>query len=196
MYPTISTHTSLLARLADGSDPTAWREFSERYSELIRGFAQRRGLQPADCDDITQDVLLSLSKALPGFRYDPSKGKFRSFLKTVTVRRIIEKKRQKKGEVPAEPIEQAARVAADQPDAETAWEKEWRRYHLRQALRTIHGEFNENDRQAFQWYALERRDAAGTATALGLSVDHVYQAKSRITKRLAQIIAAQVRDEG
>ena len=90
-----STHTSLLARLSDGVDPSAWKEFHDRYSDLILGFAHRYGLQSADRDDVAQEVLLSLSKAMEGFTYDPAKGKFRSYLKTVTLRTIFRILRQK-----------------------------------------------------------------------------------------------------
>jgi RNA polymerase sigma-70 factor (ECF subfamily) len=152
MYPTTSTHTSLLARLAEGGDPTAWREFQERYGELIRGFARRRGLQSADCDDVAQDVLLSLSKALPGFRYDPTKGKFRSFLKTLTLNVIIDRKRQQRGQR-SQPVIGGLSVTVDDPEIEQAWEKEWRQYHLRQAWRVIESEFSADDREAFRHYA-------------------------------------------
>jgi RNA polymerase sigma-70 factor, ECF subfamily len=67
---------------------------------------------------------------------------------------------------------------------------------LRQAMRLIAVEFNDADRKAFQRYAVEGREVRETATALGLSVDQVYQAKSRIMKRLSELIDEQVRDEG
>ena len=130
-----TTHTTLLARLTDGRDPAAWREFDERYGELIRSFARRQDLQPADCDDVAQDVLFSLSKAMPGFRYDPAKGKFRSYLKTVTLRAIFKRNCQKPAEVALEHIEDATRAAALDTAIEEAWETEWRQYHLRQAMR-------------------------------------------------------------
>lgn len=44
-------------------------------ARLLAGFARRRGLQGADCDDLVQDVLMALVKAMPGFRYDPHKGR-------------------------------------------------------------------------------------------------------------------------
>ena len=196
MNPQTATHASLLARLGVGADPAAWREFHYRYGELIRGFARRRDLQPSDCDDIAQDVLLSLAKAMPGFRYDPRKGKFRSYLKTVTLRAIFKKSRQKHGEVNLEHIEEATRAADADTVIEEAWETEWRHYHLRQAMRVIEAEFSPADRRAFQRYAVEGADARETAETLSMSVDQVYQAKSRITKRLAKLIELQVQEEG
>ena len=196
MFAQTTTHASLLARLIDRQDQTAWREFDARYGDLIRGFARRQNLQPADCDDIAQDVLLSLSRTMPGFRYDVNKGKFRSFLKTITLRTIIDRSRQNRGERYVGSIDELMQSAATDPAIEEAWEKEWRRYHLRQAMYVIDAEFNEADHQAFQWYALERRDARETAGALGMSVDQVYQAKSRIAKRLTTLIESQVQEEG
>jgi RNA polymerase sigma factor (sigma-70 family) len=191
-----TTHASLLARLTERKDHTAWREFHDRYGELIRGFALSRGLQPSDCEDIMQDVLLSLTKAMPGFQYDPSKGKFRSYLKTATVRAVLKKNHQKHGEVNLQGIEQAARASAADATVDEAWEVEWREYHLRQAIRVIEAEFRQGDQRAFQRYAVEGRDARETAELLEMSVDQVYQAKSRIMRRLAELVERQVQDEG
>lgn len=191
-----TTHASLLQRLAANADPDAWSEFHERYGELIRAFARRRSLQPADCDDVLQEVLLSLSRAMPGFCYDPSKGKFRGYLKTVTLRAIFKRGAQSRGAVDLEHIEEVTRAAAIDEEIEECWEAEWRQYHVRRAMKLVESEFNEQDRRAFQRYALEARDVKQTAAELGLSVDQVYQAKSRIMKRLAKLIERQVSEEG
>ncbi|UCD76032.1 MAG: hypothetical protein JSV91_03740 [Phycisphaerales bacterium] len=58
--------------------------------QFFHGFARRRGLQPADCEEVTQGVSLSLSKAMPDFQYDAGKGKFRPYLKTATLHAIFE----------------------------------------------------------------------------------------------------------
>ena len=191
-----ATHASLLIRLRDGADSAAWREFEERYGELIHGFARRRDLQPADCDDVAQEVMLSLSKVMPGFRYDPSKGRFRSYLKTATLRAIFRKSRQNHGEVALGTIEEATRVAETDAAIEKAWDVEWQRYHVRQAMQTLENEFNEMDRKAFRHNAIEGHDAQETAVEFGISVHQVYHAKSRILKRLEKVIEVQVREEG
>jgi RNA polymerase sigma-70 factor (ECF subfamily) len=191
-----TTHTTLLVRLAEGSDQQAWREFDKRYGDLIRSTASRRGLQSADCDEVLQEVLLGLSKAMPGFQYDPAKGKFRSYLKTFVDRAIARRFRQNQtrarqsnmDEVPAEP------PSGEAPDR--VWEEEWQCYHLRLAMRSIEGEFGNLHRAAFESYVLDARSAAETARLLGLSVENVYQIKSRILKRLTELIEAQVQEEG
>jgi RNA polymerase sigma factor (sigma-70 family) len=191
-----TTHATLLARLADGKDTTAWHEFWLRYGDLIRSFARQRGLQNADCDDIVQDVLASLTKSMPGFAYDRSKGLFRSYLKTVTLHAIFARMRQNRGEVALEDVKTAAEAAAADQDVDSQWDSQWRQYHLRQALRTVRAEFNEADFAAFEQYAVIGRSPQQTAESLNLSIDQVYQAKSRLLRRLSEIIATQVEAEG
>jgi RNA polymerase sigma factor (sigma-70 family) len=190
------THATLLARLTGEADPSVWREFFDRYGALIRGFARREGLQAADGDDVLQDVLLALTKTMPGFAYDPAKGKFRSYLKTLALHAIFKKRLQNRGPVQLEHLEEATRVAAHDESVERNWEEEWRNYHVRLAMRTIEVEFNPADRRAFERYAVGAEDARTVARELGVSVDQVYQAKSRMVKRLSELIEAQVQDEG
>jgi len=191
-----TTHATLLARLAEGVDPAAWREFHDRYADLLRGFTHRYGLQAADCDDATQEILLSLAKSVGKFQYDPAKGKFRSYLKTVAVHTVFRILRQKKGAPALELTGEEVDSAAADPTVEAWWEEEWRQYHVRHAMRRLESEFSEQDRMAFAQYAVNGRPASETAAELGLSVDQVYQAKSRILKRLSALIAKQIEEEG
>lgn len=191
-----TTHATLLARLAEGVDPAAWCEFHDRYADLLRGFTRRYGLQAADCDDATQEILLSLAKSVGKFRYDPAKGKFRSYLKTVALHTVFRILRQKKGAKVLELTGEEVDSAAVDPSTEAWWEEEWRQYHVRHAMGRLESEFNEQDRMAFSQYAVRGRPASETAAELGLSVDQVYQAKSRILKRLSVLIAEQIEEEG
>lgn len=195
MMLTRSTHISLIARLRDGIDPAAWREFEDRYGDLIRSVGLRRGLQPADCDDVAQEVMLALTRSLSGFEYDPERGRFRGYLKAITGHIIFQKLRQNKG-LRALSTDDAVADVDGAASMEVLWEVEWRQYHMRLAMRSIENEFNELDRLAFTQYALEGDSVSNTANALGLSVEQVYQAKSRILRRLSELIEVQVREEG
>ncbi len=192
----ITTHASLLARVSEGGDRAAWDEFCARYGDLIRGFARRRGLQVADADEIMQDVLTALTKSMPGFVYDPSKGKFRSYLKTLAMRAVYRKTIQKRPSVPLEDVEGVVPAGGGDEETDRLWEEEWRQYHVTQAMRTIHVEFNEADCESFQQYAVEGRSAQEAADMLGRKAEQVYQAKSRILNRLSELIAEQVSEEG
>jgi RNA polymerase sigma-70 factor (ECF subfamily) len=73
----------LLGRLCqDPSDQAAWDRFVRRYAPRIHGWYCRWHLQPADADEVTQNVLLKLVQKMGTFRYDPSRS-FRGWLKTL-----------------------------------------------------------------------------------------------------------------
>jgi RNA polymerase sigma factor (sigma-70 family) len=194
--PEVSTHASLLARLKDGSDAAAWAEFDDRYRDLVFFYARRRGLQPADADDVVQETLAAAHRLLPAFTYDPDKGRFRGWLRTTALRATFKAKRKGadamtrlRGDVvDVEPVDEDAN--------DDAWDSEWRNYHVRLATKKVRTEFNAKDVAAFEGCAVERRAPADVARALGLSVDSVYQAKSRILKRLREHVAAQIAEEG
>lgn len=198
------THASLLARLGDRenrpSAEAAWSEFLDRYGELIRGFCRRHDLQASDQDDVLQDVLVSLSRAMPGFRYDPSVGKFRGYLRTVVLHAIYRRLCQRRegialGDLDSIAAARAGTAGAD-PGTDAAWELEWRQHHLRQAMRTIDAEFSGRDRAVFERYALAGESVEAVSADFGISREALYQIKSRITRRLSELIQAQVEEEG
>jgi RNA polymerase sigma factor (sigma-70 family) len=78
------TSPTLLGRLRrDPADPAAWDTFVLRYGPRIYAWCRQWGLQEADAQDVTQDVLVKLVARMRTFRYDGS-GRFRGWLKTVT----------------------------------------------------------------------------------------------------------------
>lgn len=79
-----STQATLLARLADSEDQEAWREFVEMYAPQVFVWARRYGAQESDAADVTQIVLGKLVRAMQTFQYDPKRGSFRGWLRTVT----------------------------------------------------------------------------------------------------------------
>jgi RNA polymerase sigma-70 factor, ECF subfamily len=193
---TVTTHVSLLARLAQGADAAAWDEFSARYSDLIRSFARRQGVQANDCDDILQEVLKALLSSMPGFKYDPLKGKFRGYLKTIAVRAISRKSCQNLGMASLEQVETATKSALNDSTVEDAWETEWRQHHMRLAMKAVATEFGAKELAAFQAYAIEGHDAAEVAAEMGMSAGYVYTIKSRILKRLKELVEQQIAEEG
>lgn len=184
----------MLLRLSEGVDPGAWQEFSDRYAGLIRRVLAERGVQPADRDDITQEVLISLVKAMPGFEYDPSRGRFRSYLKTVVIRALARRHRRKASPPGFETREDATLPCAD--GLEQIWDRQWRQYHMRRAWRQIEVEFSPADREVFEAYALQGKKAQVVADLHGISVDRVYRIKSVVLARVTEIVGEQVAEEG
>src|SRR5262245_59330891 len=81
-----STKTSrtLLLRVRDADDREAWEAFVHRYAPRIFYCCRQYRLQESDAADITQEVLIKLVRVMRDFQYDPQRGSFRGWLKTVT----------------------------------------------------------------------------------------------------------------
>ena len=181
---------TFLLRLRDRADTLSWHEFHERYGELLYRYARGRGADHADAEDIVQEVELSLFKAMEGFEYDASKGRFRGYLRSAVVH-AMGRRASRQARQPAALDPQTFDYLANQRDAEAdgRWEREWQLHRLRWAMRSIADSFEEITLRAFELHVLAGRPVAETAAELNLSSDSIYQAKSRVLKALREHLA-------
>jgi RNA polymerase sigma factor (sigma-70 family) len=78
-----------LVRIRDATDEEAWRTFVAIYAPVVYGYARRQGLQDADAAELTQEVMIEVARAIRSFEYQPERGRFRDWLKTITRRRLL-----------------------------------------------------------------------------------------------------------
>src|SRR5262245_59793824 len=75
-----ATRPSLLARLKDWSQQTAWREFEHDYMPLIRNVARKAGLTDVEADEVAQEALIAVAKKIGEFEHAGNRGSFRAWL--------------------------------------------------------------------------------------------------------------------
>jgi RNA polymerase sigma-70 factor (ECF subfamily) len=180
----LHTRPSLLVRIRDPHDTESWKTFVSVYSPVVYRFCRSRGLQDADAEDVTQEVLAEVAKSIGAFRYQPQRGRFRDWLWTVTRRMLGRFSKKRAGAVPGLPDEELDRVATGAADAE--WTDDFNAQVLRTALDNVRPHFEAHTWRAFELTWLENRPAAQAAAELGMVIDAVYLAKSRVLKRLEQ----------
>jgi RNA polymerase sigma factor (sigma-70 family) len=187
-----TTRPTLLIRLRDARDGQAWKQFRATYSPLLHGFARKRGLQDADAEDLTQEVLRLVAGAVKGLEYDPQRGSFRGWLFTI-VRNQLRKflaARQRLAQGTGDTAVQ--NLLDEQPtredDQEALWEEEFERRLFTCAAEQIRGDFREATWQAFWQTGVEGKAAKEVAARLGITVAAVYLAKSRVMTRLKEQI--------
>ncbi len=182
-----TTRATLLLRLRNQADSLSWREFHERYGELLYRYARTRGASHADAEDVVQEVEMYLFKAMQGFEYDARKGRFRAYLRSAVVHALGRRASKQAHQAPAlDPKAFDYLASHEEASADARWEREWQLHRLRWAMRSIAGEFDGVTLEAFELYALAGRSVAETADKLGLSKASVYQAKTRVLKRLKE----------
>lgn len=79
------TRYSLLERVKNG-DRNAWGDFHSLYFPLVCQWCRRWGLQEADAEDVAAELCERLGQGLAN--YDRVLGKFRSWLRVVTMRAV------------------------------------------------------------------------------------------------------------
>lgn len=177
-----TTPASLLERLRNSKPHESWERFVRLYTPLIFFWARRTGLQDADAADLVQDVLTLLLKKLPEFVYEPGKS-FRAWLRTVTLNKWRERRRNVVSEAPAgSALEEAACVSSGEP----FWEGEFRQRLFARALELMRSEFQPTTWKACWAQVVEGKTAAEIGQELGLTAGAARVAKFRVLCRLRQ----------
>ena len=69
----LATRGSLIARLKNWDDADSWQDFSRTYERLILGVARKSGLRDEECQDVLQEVLLSVARKVGEFESNPDR---------------------------------------------------------------------------------------------------------------------------
>lgn len=192
----LHTRPSLLMRIRDHADAAAWSEFVGIYGPVVYGYCRRRDMQDSDAADVTQEVLLQVSKSIRSFEYAPERGRFRGWLGAVTaskINRLVRKlPRGRANDAAAGPPESLPEDATG--DVDPVWIDEFDAEILRVALERIRPQFEPLTWRAFELVWIEDRPAPEVARELGRPTYTVYQAKSRVLARLREEIVALAAD--
>lgn len=190
------THPSIFLRLrADGTldRQLGWEEFNRMYGPVIAGFARNAGLKPQEVDDILQDVMLGFFRVVDHFIYDPRKGRFRGYLKRVTLNAIRSRRRRRR---PQQNVPEEMDPAAETNDLEVAWEREWTEHLLRRALEEVRATVQPRTMKAFELYGVQGMPAEEVAKETGMTEVAIRHAKMRVLDQLRDCIRRLREEEG
>lgn len=196
--PVPTTSKTLLRDLGADARSPRWAEFVVRYRPMMESFlAARYPSLAQESDDLVQETLLALLRALPDYRYVPDEqGSFHNYLTGILRNKAASLLRRRAAESGRD-----ARAAAEPPppppsraDEEAAArdEEAWRDAVLQIALRQLLADesVQERTKQVFVRVAVEGEDPAAVAAAFGVDRNAVDQMKSRMTRRLRELVAA------
>ncbi len=179
------TQSLLLANIQSLANREAWSEFVLIYRPVIYRMARRRGMQDADAQDLSQDVLVRISKAIE--RWKPQEGvRFRHWLRKVASNAIVTAVTSSKS------VELVDGTAADQILAETPefsaakselYSECFRERYLRAAA-IVKVDVSPVTWAAFEQTVIQGLSCEEAAASLGKSIGTIYAARSRILKRL------------
>ena len=181
------TSASLLQRLRQQPDSDAWQLLVHIYTPLLQQWLGRYGLQASDVDDLIQDVLAVVVREMPQFEHNQHKGAFRRWLRTILVNRLrgFWRARQSRPLAGNSDLGQMLDQFEDpQSGLSQLWDKEHDRHVMARLLEQIEPEVTPSTWQAFRRVVLDGKDEETVAVELGISVNAVFIAKSRVLAKL------------
>lgn len=184
-FDPLRTHASLLIRVRDSADQEAWQEFHDLYVPMIRGWC--RHWFPRELDDMVQEVFDRLVRCLKAFEYKPEEGRFRGYLKTVTIRLMSELK-QRPERIPVIDDEEMLSQLQARQDLENRLAAMFDLEQLELAKERVRSRVEERTWLAYLGTAEEGRKPAEVARELGMKVGAVFQAKYSVICQLRQEI--------
>src|SRR4030095_3133885 len=190
----IPTRKSLITLLKNWRDDGSWQEFFDTYWKLIYCFARKSELTDAEAQDVVQEVMISVAKRMPKFKYDPKIGSFKAYLFKLTRWRIVDQVRKRGAQVslPSRRTDTSSdwsevpEVDRASGGFEALWNKEWKENLLKAAEARVRFRMDPAKDTSFHSYVVREVPAEKVAEQFGVSVNQVYLAKNRISELIME----------
>lgn len=190
------TRPSLMLRLRDPLDQQAWTQFVTIYEPLVLRLLRQRGLQEADARDVTQQVVMAVTRAVENWQPDGHEASFRRWL--FAIARKLALKFIQRGAPSHGPLRRGVGgsdmlvllKSLPEPEHRTAvaFDEEYRNEIFDMAAERARGEFRESTWLGFWRTCVLNEPIAEVADSLGMTTGNVYVARSRVIARMRQIV--------
>ena len=190
-HPTLST---LWLHGIQGRDEGQWKRLVDTFGPIVYRWCRSSGVREADAADLVQEVFMAIARGVGSFERQKQAGSFRSWLATITRNKVRDYFRSSIRRIEAEGGSSAvARLAQleeqfDELDSTICAESSLTPLAKR-LLQTVEAEFEPATWQAFQMIVVDGRRASEVSAITGQSLASVYQAKSRVLRRLRDRLA-------
>jgi len=193
--PTSVTLLQSIAIEKTGEDEAAWVRFWELYQPAMLLFAQSIG-GGENSEDIVQDVLAKLVDVLKHGKYERQDGKlFRSYLKTLIRRQLIDVYRKEKARGYGRNVELTEAIVEDtaavEKDVGGELDRDWAKACQAVAVEHVLTKtaLAKQSKDIYRAYAIEGRPIGEVAGKFGVSKNLVSQIKTRVDRMVEGLVA-------
>ncbi len=188
-----SVSSTLLDQLRCGRSE-AWERFVRLYSPVVYRWCRRSGLSADDSADVLQEVLSAVMLHLSDFHRDKPQDSFNAWLAAITKNKVHDLNRRRRGKAEARGGTTAQLQLAEVPQPPELSEESIRpdadsaAWLSRRSLDLIRNEFENRTWEAFWRVTIQDQPSSRVAEDLKMTVPAVYTAKSRVLRRLRQVM--------
>ncbi len=181
-----ATRLSVLEGIKDPANQPGWERFFNMYAGYVYSIARSHGLNDADANDVLSRVMSGIVGNVD--KYDPARGRFRSWLYNLTIWRIrnVWRANHARPKIPVD-IDALPVVADNTPVTDD--EAEWRGAVTDEALRRLQSIVSPTHFAIFHASVIEELDVDSIRRLYGVSRDNIYQIRKRIKGNFATLLA-------
>jgi len=181
-----TTAYDILRDLEGQARDDAWGRFVDRYAPRIFRVLLAMGMSESEADIVTQDVVVRVFEAKQSAPYDPSKGRFRAWLRWIIRNCFIDYRRnQKRGARFVSGNDELLGQIEDATIREV--DDESKRELLQLAIQVV-SLSSKRDVEMLLDLTVHERSVAEVAEKFGMKPSAVYMAKCRALKKLRAAI--------
>lgn len=186
------TRISLINTIANHPESARWTEFCRAYEQPMRAYLASH-FPTIEADDIIQETMVALMKALPNYRYDPDrKGHFRNYLIGIIRHKAVSEIRRRKAE--SDRINRLAAEGADRSGDDTDGESlRTDIFEAAVAQLMADDQLASRTREIFRHVVLLHEKPEQVAADFGVTRNNVDQIKKRLVDRLREMVLSMSR---
>jgi RNA polymerase sigma-70 factor (ECF subfamily) len=190
--PSSTISSSLLERIR-GRQPDAWRRLVCLYGPVVYRWCRQYNVARDDAPDLVQEVFSAVALHIDGFQRRQPGDSFAAWLRTVThnvVRGHFRARHDRPVAQGGTDAQQRFLQVPELPEmtgpVEPRDPQEASGLIMPIGLELVRAGFENRTWEAFRRVVIDRQSSAQVAMEMGMSVVAVYQAKSRVLRRLRQ----------
>lgn len=184
------TRISLINTIANHPESARWTEFWRAYEQPMRAYLASH-FPTIEADDIIQETMVALMKALPNYRYDPDrKGHFRNYLIGIIRHKAVSEIRRRQAESDHIDAYAKNRVEHFHDEEDDANSDSMRKDIFEAAVTQLMADdsISSATREIFRHVALMQEPPAKVAAEFGTTRNNVDQIKRRMIVRLSGMV--------
>lgn len=184
-------------------DEISWEEFYRIYWPLVLDIGRKLGMPQDDCEDLMQEIMFDLFNGESLLRYDPAKGKFRTYFGVLVRHKVAEMLRKTNrfssppdpdsGHSVPFPNDLPNELIGDGRDENNPFQKlfdeEYRKCLLSAAMNELRNTVEPKTYSIFEMVVLQERPPKEVALHLGISRATIDVYCSRCRKALRRIVS-------
>jgi len=185
------TRASLIFRLQNADDVNAWDEFVELYAPVIFRVSRARGFQPADADNLVQEVLFAVARSVSQWLERDDRGAFRAWLLRIAHNEAADMITRRATRPLGQDGDKGARLLNAMPaveDISSQLDLAYERAVFQWAAAKVQNAIEEHTWQAFWLTRVEGIAVAEAARQLRTRPGNIYFACSRVMARIKEVV--------